>query len=244
MISITNLFKKYNDKTVLDNINIDFEDNLTTVILGPSGSGKSTLLKSINLLTQPNEGILKIDDLTIDFSKPLNTNVGLDVRHKTSMVFQNWNLFPHLTVFENITIAPIEVLNRPKTQVYALAEKLLKQVDLEAYKNYYPNQLSGGQQQRISICRALAVQPEFLLLDEPTSALDPELEMQVFKILRDLHQEQQSMVLVTHNIEFAKRIADNIVFIEDGKLLFQGSADEFFSNPTPRITKFLSKITL
>lgn len=244
MISITDLFKKYNDKTVLDNMNIEFKDNLTTVILGPSGSGKSTLLKSINLLTQPDAGVLKIDDLTIDFSKPLNSNIGLSVRHKTSMVFQNWNLFPHLTVFENITIAPIEVLNRPKEQVYALAEKLLKQVNLEAYKYYYPSQLSGGQQQRISICRALAVQPEFLLLDEPTSALDPELEMQVFEILRDLHQEQQSMILVTHNIEFAKRIADNIIFIEDGKLLFQGSAEEFFSNPTPRITKFLSKITL
>ncbi|MGR3741470.1 amino acid ABC transporter ATP-binding protein [Companilactobacillus sp. DQM5] len=243
MISIKNMTKYYEDKIVLNNINVDFNNNETTVILGPSGSGKSTLLKSINLLVKPEIGNLIIDDISIDYSANITKKLSNQVRQKTSMVFQNWNLFPNITVIDNITLAPIENLHIKKEDALIKAKELLKQVNLEGYENYYPNQLSGGQQQRISICRALAMDPKFLLLDEPTSALDPELENQVLEILKKLSDQEQSIILVTHNMQFARLVADKIVFIEDGKVLFNGKKDVFFQKPTERITKFLSKTT-
>ncbi|MFH5811177.1 amino acid ABC transporter ATP-binding protein [Companilactobacillus sp. FL22-1] len=243
MISLKNVVKKYNGKSVLKNISVDFPDGKTTVILGPSGSGKSTLLRSLDLLVRPESGTLSFEDLNLDYAKPVSKKLSFDIRKKTSMVFQNWNLFPNLTVLQNITTAPLTVLKAPKAETEAKAKKLLQQVGLAEYADRYPSQLSGGQQQRISICRALAMDPEYILLDEPTSALDPELETQVLLILEELSKMDQSMIIVTHNMQFARSVADKIVFVEDGEILFEGTPDEFFNHPTTRIRDFLSGIT-
>lgn len=243
MLSVKNVVKKYGDKTVLKNLSVDFPEGKTTVILGPSGSGKSTLLRSLDLLVRPESGTISFPDITLDYSKPVSKKASFDIRKKTSMVFQNWNLFPNLTVLQNVTTAPMTVLKRSKADVEAQANKLLSQVGLADYKDRYPSQLSGGQQQRISICRALAMNPEYILLDEPTSALDPELETQVLLILEELSKMDQSMIIVTHNMEFARSVADKIVFVENGDILFDGSTDDFFNHPTTRIKDFLSGIT-
>lgn len=243
MISLKNVVKTYGNKQVLKNLSVDFPDGKTSVILGPSGSGKSTLLRSLDLLVRPESGTLSFSDLTLDYSKPVSKKLSFDVRKKTSMVFQNWNLFPNLTVLQNITTAPETVLGKSKKETEDHAHMLLSQVDLDEYADRYPSQLSGGQQQRISICRALAMDPEYILLDEPTSALDPELETQVLLILEELHEMGQAMIIVTHNMEFARSVADKIVFVENGDILFDGSPDEFFNHPTTRIKDFLSGIS-
>ncbi|MFC6324168.1 amino acid ABC transporter ATP-binding protein [Companilactobacillus baiquanensis] len=244
MISMKNIVKKYEGKTVLNDISVDFPSGKTSVILGPSGSGKSTLLRSLDLLVRPESGSVSFPDLSIDYAGAISKKDSFNLRRKTSMVFQNWNLFPNLTVLDNITAAPITVLKMSKDDAKKEARSLLKQVGLAELEDRYPSQLSGGQQQRISICRALAINPEYVLLDEPTSALDPELETQVLKILEKLANEGQSMVIVTHNMEFARLVADKIVFIEDGNKVFDGATKEFFENPTPRIKDFLSGISL
>lgn len=243
MISLKNIVKKYDDKEVLKNLSVDFPDGKTTVILGPSGSGKSTLLRSLDLLVRPESGTISFSDLTLNYAEPITKKKSFDVRKKTSMVFQNWNLFPNLTVLQNITTAPETVLKAPKKETEDHARKLLAQVGLDEYADRYPSQLSGGQQQRISICRALAMNPEYVLLDEPTSALDPELETQVLLILEELSKIGQSMIIVTHNMQFARSVADKIVFVEDGNILFDGPTDDFFNHPTTRIKDFLSGIT-
>lgn len=240
MIKLEHVDKQYKDHHALNDINLTFEANQTTVILGPSGAGKSTLLRSLNLLERPQSGTYQIGDEQIDFSQELPTKLVLKVRRMTGMVFQSWNLFPHLTIMENITEGPIHVLNQPKEQAEKKALQLLEEVGLAGTENRYPSQLSGGQQQRISICRALAMDPEYILFDEPTSALDPELEAQVLRVLLKLAEQQQSMIVVTHNIEFARRVADKIVFLEDGKIEFEGTVDEFFNHPTQRIHEFLT----
>ena len=244
MISLKNIVKSYDGKTVLHDISVDFPTGETTVILGQSGSGKSTLLRSIDLLVRPESGKIEFPDLSYDYSQPLSKKDSFALRRKTSMVFQNWNLFPNLTVQKNITEAPINVLKEKPEQANKRATELLKQVGLEDYADRYPSQLSGGQQQRISICRALAMDPEYILLDEPTSALDPELETQVLRKLEDLAKEGQSMIIVTHNMAFARLVSDKIVFIEDGKKLFDGPTHDFFEHPTPRIKDFLSGISI
>jgi len=243
MISLKNIVKKYEDKTVLKNLSVDFPDGQTTVILGPSGSGKSTLLRSLDLLVRPESGTISFSDISLDYAEPVTKKKSFDIRKKTSMVFQNWNLFPNLTVLQNITTAPITVLKKPKKETEDRARKLLSQVGLAEYADRFPSQLSGGQQQRISICRALAMNPEYILLDEPTSALDPELETQVLLILEELSKMGQSMIIVTHNMDFARSVADKIVFVEDGDILFDGATDDFFNHPTTRIRDFLSGIT-
>jgi len=243
MISLKNIVKKYEDKTVLKDLSVDFPDGQTTVILGPSGSGKSTLLRSLDLLVRPESGTISFSDISLDYAEPVTKKKSFDIRKKTSMVFQNWNLFPNLTVLQNITTAPITVLKKSKKETEDRARKLLGQVGLAEYADRFPSQLSGGQQQRISICRALAMDPEYILLDEPTSALDPELETQVLLILEELSKMGQSMIIVTHNMEFARSVADKIVFVEDGDILFDGTPDEFFNHPTTRIRDFLSGIT-
>ncbi|KRN99117.1 amino acid ABC transporter ATP-binding protein [Companilactobacillus kimchiensis] len=243
MITLKNVVKTYDDKTVLKDLSVDFPDGKTTVILGPSGSGKSTLLRSLDLLVRPESGTIDFGDISLDYSKPVSKKQSFDIRKKTSMVFQNWNLFPNLTVLQNVTTAPITVLKRPKKQTEQEARQYLAQVGLAEYADRYPSQLSGGQQQRVSICRAVAMNPEYVLLDEPTSALDPELETQVLLILEDLSKMGQSMILVTHNMEFARSVADKIIFVEDGDILFDGTPDEFFNHPTTRIKDFLSGIT-
>ncbi|KRK65137.1 amino acid ABC transporter ATP-binding protein [Companilactobacillus tucceti DSM 20183] len=244
MISMKNIIKKYDGKTVLNDISVDFPSGKTSVILGPSGSGKSTLLRSLDLLVRPESGSVSFPDLSVNYAEPISKKDSFSLRRKTSMVFQNWNLFPNLTVLDNITAAPITVLKTSKADAEKEARSLLRQVGLEGLEKRYPSQLSGGQQQRISICRALAINPEYILLDEPTSALDPELETQVLKILEKLANEGQSMIIVTHNMEFARLVADKIVFIEDGNKVFDGETKDFFENPTPRIKDFLSGISL
>ncbi|MCF6515187.1 ATP-binding cassette domain-containing protein [Lactobacillus sp. S2-2] len=244
MIEMNNIQKSYGKQKVLNDINVKFPKGETTVIIGPSGSGKSTLLRSIDLLVRPDSGIIKFPDLEVDYSNPISKQKRSNLINKTSMVFQNWNLFPHLNVIDNITIAPINVQKVKKDVAIKKAYDLLRKVDLESYANRYPSELSGGQQQRISICRALAVQPEYILLDEPTSALDPELESQVLKLLKELGEQKQSIIMITHNMDFAKSAADNILFIEDGKVQFQGKKDEFFNNPNERIKEFLNGISI
>ena len=243
MLKLEHVDKEYADHHALNDINLEFQEHDTTVLLGPSGAGKSTLLRSLNLLEEPERGIYQISDHTIDFSKDISNKEKLQIRQLTGMVFQSWNLFPHLTILQNITEGPIHVLKQSKADAETNAERLLKLVGLEDTKNRFPNQLSGGQQQRISICRALAMNPEYILFDEPTSALDPELEAQVLRVLLELAEEKQSMIVVTHNLEFARRVANKIVFLENGKIEFEGTADEFFNHPTDRIKAFLTGMT-
>ncbi|MFD1472811.1 amino acid ABC transporter ATP-binding protein [Companilactobacillus mishanensis] len=244
MISLKHINKSYEGKTVLNDISVDFPAGKTTVILGPSGSGKSTLLRSIDLLVRPESGSVEFPNLTYDYSKPISKKDSFSLRQKTSMVFQNWNLFPNLTVLKNITTAPMTVLGQSKAEAEKHAKELIKRVGLAGLEERYPSQLSGGQQQRISICRALAMNPEYILLDEPTSALDPELETQVLRILEELCKQGQSMVIVTHNMDFARLVSDKIVFIEDGTKVYDGDTKDFFENPTPRIKDFLSGISI
>ncbi|MCD2256276.1 amino acid ABC transporter ATP-binding protein [Agrilactobacillus fermenti] len=244
MIRLEHVDKRFQQHHALKDVSLDFPENQTTVIIGPSGSGKSTLLRAINLLEHPETGHLKFDDLDVDFSKPLTNKVKFAVRRKSGMVFQNWNLFPHLTVLENITEGPRVVLHQSKAKSEQRAQELLKLVGLPDTGKRYPNQLSGGQQQRISICRALAMDPEYILLDEPTSALDPELETQVLRVLKDLAAQHQAMIVVTHNMDFARLVADRIVFFEDGEVLYDGAAKAFFAAPSGRIKQFLEAITL
>lgn len=239
MIKLTNVDKQYKEHHALDSVTVEFPEYETTVILGPSGAGKSTLLRAINLLERPQTGTMTIGDLTVDFSKNLSNHEVLALRRKTAMVFQSWNLFPHLTILRNITEGPIHVLKQDKATAEKHAMELLEQVGLADTANRYPNQLSGGQQQRISICRALAMNPYYILFDEPTSALDPELEAQVLRVLQDLAKSQHSMIVVTHNMEFARRVADKIVFVEEGRVEFAGTSEAFFNRPTERIATFL-----
>lgn len=231
MLKLEHVDKAYADHHALNDINLDFKEHETTVLLGPSGAGKSTLLRSLNLLEEPEKGIYKIGDHTIDFSKDISNKEKLQIRQLTGMVFQSWNLFPHLTILQNITEGPIHVLKQDKIAAQKDAMHLLELVGLVETKDRFPNQLSGGQQQRISICRALAMKPEYMLFDEPTSALDPEIEAQVLRVLLKLAKEKQSMIVVTHNLEFARRVADKIVFLENGQIEFEGTKDEFFNHP-------------
>ncbi|WP_251545842.1 amino acid ABC transporter ATP-binding protein [Limosilactobacillus caecicola] len=244
MITLSHVDKQYRDHHALNDVSVQFPEHETTVILGPSGAGKSTLLRAINLLERPQAGELTIGDLHLNFADNLTSKQILKMRRQTAMVFQSWNLFPNLTILENITEGPIYVLKQSKEAAETRAHELLKQVGLDDVANRYPNQLSGGQQQRISICRALALDTDFILFDEPTSALDPELEAQILRILQDLAERGHSMIVVTHNMEFARKAADRIVFVEDGQIEFAGTSKEFFEEPTQRIKDFLAAMKL
>ncbi|WP_429970779.1 amino acid ABC transporter ATP-binding protein [Fructilactobacillus sp. Tb1] len=244
MLKIENIKKYFGKKEVLKGITTEFPKGKTTVIVGPSGSGKTTLLRSLDMLVIPNSGILDFDELKLDFSEPISAKENRELRDKTSMVFQNWNLFPNLTILQNITEAPIYVHHIDKKQAEKEAHELLKEVGLDEYANYYPNELSGGQQQRISICRALAVKPEYILLDEPTSALDPESENNILKMVSRLSKEGQSMIMVTHNMQCAKDVADKILFVENGTVEFDGLKEQFFNEPSTRVKEFLQGISL
>lgn len=240
MLELSHINKTYEKHVALKDVSVSFPENQTTVILGPSGAGKSTLLRSINILDHPESGIINFGDLMLDYSKELTNKEILTLRRKTAMVFQSWNLFPHMTILENIIEGPTQVLGESKTDAIQKARKLLKAVGLTGVENRYPNELSGGQQQRISIARALALQPSYILFDEPTSALDPELEAQILHLMQNLAKENYSMIVVTHNMAFAKKVADKVIFLEDGQVQFSGSSHEFFEKPTPRIEEFLN----
>ena len=202
------------------------------------------MLRSLNLLEMPESGKYYFDDLELDFKKGISKKEILEVRRETEMVFQNYNLFPHLTVLKNIIEGPVHVLKEDKESATKRAYELLKKVGLADKADAYPQQLSGGQAQRVAIARSLAMNPRYILLDEPTSALDPELELEVLKVLLQLAKEKQSLIIVTHNLAFAQKVADKILFVEDGQILFQGPKDDFFNSDNQRIKNFLSAMTL
>lgn len=244
MLRLENVNKTFGGNLALKDITTTFENNQTTVLVGPSGSGKSTMLRSLNLLEMPESGKYYFDDLELDFKKGISKKEILEVRHETEMVFQNYNLFPHLTVLKNIIEGPVHVLKEDKESATKRAYELLKKVGLADKADAYPQQLSGGQAQRVAIARSLAMNPRYILLDEPTSALDPELELEVLKVLLQLAKEKQSLIIVTHNLAFAQKVADKILFVEDGQILFQGPKDDFFNSDNQRIKNFLSAMTL
>ena len=244
MLRLENVNKTFGGNLALKDITTTFENNQTTVLVGPSGSGKSTMLRSLNLLEMSESGKYYFDDLELDFKKGISKKEILEVRRETEMVFQNYNLFPHLTVLKNIIEGPVHVLKEDKESATKRAYELLKKVGLADKADAYPQQLSGGQAQRVAIARSLAMNPRYILLDEPTSALDPELELEVLKVLLQLAKEKQSLIIVTHNLAFAQKVADKILFVEDGQILFQGPKDDFFNSDNQRIKNFLSAMTL
>ncbi|MDN4847468.1 amino acid ABC transporter ATP-binding protein [Ligilactobacillus salivarius] len=244
MLRLENVNKTFGGNLALKDITTTFENNQTTVLVGPSGSGKSTMLRSLNLLEMPESGKYYFDDLKLDFKEGISKKEILEVRRETEMVFQNYNLFPHLTVLKNIIEGPVHVLKEDKESATKRAYELLKKVGLADKADAYPQQLSGGQAQRVAIARSLAMNPRYILLDEPTSALDPELELEVLKVLLQLAKEKQSLIIVTHNLAFAQKVADKILFVEDGQILFQGPKDNFFNSDNQRIKNFLSAMTL
>lgn len=243
MLKLTNINKYFGELQVLKNINLEFEDGKTTVILGPSGSGKSTMLRCINVLELPESGQLKISNIELKFGTNIDKKQLIEIRKNTAMVFQSFNLFPHMKAIDNVIEGPIIVLKRDKKSAMETGLNLLNRVGLSDKANSYPDQLSGGQQQRVAIARALAMEPEFLLFDEPTSALDPELESEVLRVLKGLSQEKRSMIIVTHNLDFAREVADRILFLEAGKIEYDGKVDDFFNNVNnERINKFISSM--
>lgn len=239
MIHVEDLKKSFGGLDVLNGINIDIHKGEVVVILGPSGCGKSTFLRCLNLLEQPTGGKIFLDDTEL-------TAPGTDIdeqRRKMMMVFQHFNLFPHLTILENLTIAPIKLKKTPKEQAEAEALELLKRVGLEDKADVYPSQLSGGQKQRAAICRALAMNPEVILFDEPTSALDPEMVGEVLDVMKELASSGITMVCVTHEMGFAREVASRIVFIDKGVVAEDGTPKQVFENPkNERLRDFLSKL--
>lgn len=243
MIKFTNLTKRFGDHVVLNGLSLEFRDGQTTVILGSSGSGKSTMLRCINLLEIPSGGELQLGEFKINFDAQHKTSEYHPFRAHTGMVFQSFNLFPHLNVLQNVIEAPVHVLKQPRELAEANAMTLLKKVGMADKAGAYPARLSGGQSQRVAIARALAMQPEFLLLDEPTSALDPELEAQVLKTIAELAAEDRSLIIVTHNMGFARKIADRILFLDGGVIAFDGDAEEFFGSNDEHIAKFIGAMS-
>ena len=239
MIHINNLHKEFNGHEVLKGISENVEKGEVVVIIGPSGSGKSTFLRCLNRLEEPSEGTVVFEEKDItDKNSDINK-----IRENMGMVFQGFNLFPHKTVIENITLAPIKVKGLTRAEAEKKAYSLLEKVGLSEKANVYPSSLSGGQKQRIAIARALAMEPDVMLFDEPTSALDPEMVGEVLNVMKDLAKEGMTMVVVTHEMGFAREVGDRILFMDDGKILEEGKPEEIFSNPKNTRTKdFLSKV--
>lgn len=240
MISVEHLYKSFGDLSVLQDISETIEKGEKVVIIGPSGSGKSTFLRCLNRLEQPTSGTITFDgaDITNASAKELNL-----LREKMGMVFQHFNLFPHLTIRKNITLAPVKLGLMTKDEANKKADELLKRVGLSDKAESYPGMLSGGQKQRIAIARALAMNPEVMLFDEPTSALDPEMVGEVLELMKQLAEDGMTMVVVTHEMGFAREVASRVLFMADGKILEQNPPKEFFGNPqNPRLKDFLSKV--
>ncbi|MDZ5471705.1 amino acid ABC transporter ATP-binding protein [Bacillus sp. 31A1R] len=239
MIEIKNLSKSFGQLQVLKNIDLEIKQQEVVVLIGASGSGKSTLLRCINFLEVAQGGEIKIESEVIN---PTKTNLN-KVREKVGMVFQHFNLFPHKTVLENVIEAPIYVRGQKKEDAIVKAKALLKKVGLEDKANFFPDQLSGGQKQRVAIARALAMEPKVMLFDEPTSALDPELVGEVLQVMKDLASEGMTMVIVTHEMGFAKEVADRVVILADGYIIEEGHPSELFDNPKhERTQRFLNQI--
>ena len=239
MIRIENLHKSFGDLEVLKGINEHISHGEVVVVIGPSGSGKSTFLRCLNLLETPTDGEIYIDDELINSPKA-DVN---KIRQKMGMVFQHFNLFPHLTIMENITLAPVLLKKMTKPEAIKKGEELLKKVGLSEKADSYPAQLSGGQKQRVAIARALAMQPEIMLFDEPTSALDPEMVGEVLDVMTELAEEGMTMVVVTHEMAFARKVANKVLFIDQGIIQEENAPEEFFAHPkNPRLQDFLSKV--
>jgi len=239
VINIINLNKKFGDLHVLKDINQTIQEGEVVVVIGPSGSGKSTFLRCLNLLEEPTSGEIILEGVSItDKNNDVNRQ-----REKMGMVFQQFNLFPHKTVLENITLAPIQVKGLTKEEADRKAMSLLKRIGLEEKANTYPNQLSGGQKQRIAIIRALAMEPDVMLFDEPTSALDPEMVGEVLEVMKELARDGMTMVVVTHEMGFAKEVGSRVIFMDEGRIMEEGSPKDLFENPrNPRTQDFLRKI--
>ncbi len=241
IISVKDLVKEYNNGEVvaLNHCNLDISKGEVVAIIGPSGSGKSTMLRSLNILEMPTSGAIYFEGVNLA-SKEVNLNKH---RQKMGMVFQHFNLFPHKTVLENIMMAPVTLKLKSKSEAEAEARKLLERVGLQDKADEYPNMLSGGQKQRIAIVRALAMQPEVMLFDEPTSALDPEMVGEVLDVMRELAHEGMTMAVVTHEMGFAREVADRVIFMADGAIVEEGTPQEIFDNPKEERTQsFLAKV--
>ncbi|KJH82290.1 L-cystine ABC transporter ATP-binding protein YecC [Pseudomonas sp. KSR10] len=244
MITVRNLKKSFNGQDVLKGIDLDIAPGEVLAIIGPSGSGKTTLLRCLNLLEQPSGGQISVGAIHIDADKPLKAQQRLirQLRQHVGFVFQNFNLFPHRTALENVIEGPVQVKKEPRAQALERGRALLAKVGLAGKEDAYPKRLSGGQQQRVAIARALAMQPDVILFDEPTSALDPELVGEVLATIRGLAEEKRTMVIVTHEMSFARDVADRAIFIDDGVIVEQGEARQLLSAPQhERTRQFLSK---
>ena len=251
LIQVLNLRKHYNKGAIraLDDVSVDINTGDVMVVIGPSGSGKSTLLRSLNIMENPTDGAIVFHGIDITKKKFVDEEgktrrVNIDEhRQKMGMVFQHFNLFPHKTILDNMILAPVKVKKMPVEEAKAKALSLLKRVGLEDRAGAYPIQLSGGQKQRVAIVRALMMEPEVMLFDEPTSALDPEMVGEVLQVMKELAQEGMTMVVVTHEMGFAREVGNRILFMDEGKILETGSPDQIFDNPQhPRLQDFLSKV--
>ena len=241
IISAKDLHKHFGKNAIkaVDGVSTDIHEGEVVVIIGPSGSGKSTFLRCLNLMEEPTSGQILFggEDIT---DKKVNINLH---RQKMGMVFQHFNLFPHMTVLKNMTLAPMHLLKKSKAEATAKAMQLLERVGLGDRAGAYPSQLSGGQKQRVAIVRALAMQPDVMLFDEPTSALDPEMVGEVLEVMKELAAEGMTMVVVTHEMGFAREVGDRVIFMDGGKILEEGTPEELFSNPKhPRLQDFLAKV--
>ncbi len=239
MIKFQKVNKYYGDHHVLKDINLEIESGEVVVVIGPSGSGKSTMIRCINRLETIENGRLEVDGVLVDDRK---TNI-TKLRQNIAMVFQHFNLYPHKTVLQNVTLAPVKVKKMTKEEAKDVAMHYLEKVGIPEKANVYPSQLSGGQQQRVAIARALAMKPKILLFDEPTSALDPEMIKEVLDVMRDLTTEGMTMVIVTHEMGFAREVADKIIFMDDGQIIEEATPSDFFENPkNDRAKLFISKV--
>ena len=239
LIEVKNLKISFGSLDVLKDVSIDIKEGEKIVVIGPSGSGKSTFLRCLNRLENPTGGHIIFDNFDLTDSK-----INLDIcRQKMGMVFQHFNLFPHLTVLENITLAPVTLKIKTKDEAVSEARELLKRIGLSDKENDYPSTLSGGQKQRIAIVRSLAMHPEVMLFDEPTSALDPEMVGEVLEVMKDLAKEGMTMVVVTHEMGFAREVADRVIFMNDGYIEEEGTPQEIFQNPkSERLNQFLKSV--
>jgi len=239
LIEVKNLYKSFGKIEVLKGINAEIHKGEVVVIIGPSGSGKSTFLRTLNLLEEPTKGEIFFEGVNITDPK-ININKH---RQKMGMVFQQFNLFPNMTVLKNMTLAPVKLKKATKAEAEERATKLLERIGLADRANAYPSQLSGGQKQRVAIVRALCMQPDVMLFDEPTSALDPEMVGEVLDVMKNLANDGMTMAVVTHEMGFAREVADRVLFIDEGIIMEEGTPEEVFGNPkSPRLKDFLSKV--
>lgn len=242
MIKVTNLQKRFNDLVVLNGIDIEVNRGEVLAIIGPSGSGKSTFLRCLNLLETPDDGTIEIGEATLDAKKYTRNEAHL-LRQQTAMVFQNYNLFRNKTALQNVTESLIVTKKMPATEARKIGMDLLEQVGLKDKADNYPITLSGGQQQRVSIARALAVNPHAILFDEPTSALDPELVSEVLQVIRSIAEKQTTMIIVTHEMAFAREVADKVIFMADGNIVEQGTPEQIFvKSQNPRTRSFIKQV--